>query len=96
MCKHIAAVLYGVGARLDEKPELLFLFGAWTTRELIGAHAEAAVHEAVARKGMGRRIAESELAGIFGVELTGETTASRSAKKKAVSQLERKGKKPKR
>ena len=22
MCKHIAAVLYGVGARLDESPEL--------------------------------------------------------------------------
>jgi uncharacterized Zn finger protein len=24
MCKHVAAVLYGVGARLDENPELLF------------------------------------------------------------------------
>jgi len=24
MCKHVAAVLYGVGARLDNKPELLF------------------------------------------------------------------------
>src|SRR5216684_3106768 len=24
LCKHIAAVLYGVGARLDEKPELFF------------------------------------------------------------------------
>ena len=24
MCKHIAAVMYGVGARLDEKPELFF------------------------------------------------------------------------
>lgn len=24
MCKHVAAVLYGVGARLDEKPELFF------------------------------------------------------------------------
>jgi uncharacterized Zn finger protein len=24
MCKHVAAVLYGAGARLDEKPELLF------------------------------------------------------------------------
>lgn len=24
MCKHVAAVLYGVGARLDEDPELLF------------------------------------------------------------------------
>ena len=25
MCKHIAAALYGVGARLDEKPQLLFV-----------------------------------------------------------------------
>src|SRR5262249_30702744 len=25
MCKHVAAVLYGIGARLDERPELLFL-----------------------------------------------------------------------
>ena len=24
MCKHVAAALYGVGARLDEQPELLF------------------------------------------------------------------------
>ena len=24
MCKHVAAVLYGIGARLDERPELLF------------------------------------------------------------------------
>jgi uncharacterized Zn finger protein len=25
MCKHVAAVLYGIGARLDERPDLLFL-----------------------------------------------------------------------
>src|SRR3989442_1644858 len=25
MCKHLAAVLYGIGARLDERPELLFV-----------------------------------------------------------------------
>src|SRR5229473_3072421 len=25
MCKHVAAALYGVGARLDEKPQLLFV-----------------------------------------------------------------------
>jgi uncharacterized Zn finger protein len=25
MCKHVAAALYGVGARLDEQPELLFV-----------------------------------------------------------------------
>ena len=28
MCKHVAAVLYGVGARLDAKPELLFCCAA--------------------------------------------------------------------
>src|SRR4051794_22166158 len=25
MCKHVAAVLYGIGARLDQEPQLLFL-----------------------------------------------------------------------
>ncbi len=35
MCKHVAAVLYGVGARLDEKPELLFLLRHVDHRELV-------------------------------------------------------------
>ena len=32
MCKHVAAVLYGVGARLDASPELLFILRAWIAR----------------------------------------------------------------
>ncbi len=35
MCKHIAAVLYGVGTRLDTKPELLFELRAVDPSELI-------------------------------------------------------------
>ena len=35
MCKHIAAVLYGIGARLDEKPELLFTLRNVDQEELI-------------------------------------------------------------
>lgn len=70
MCKHIAAVLYGVGARLDKKPELLFLLRGVDHEELIGTHAEAAIHEAVSRTGA-RRIAESDLGEIFGVEFDG-------------------------
>ena len=35
MCKHIAAVLYGVGARLDQKPELLFRLRAVDENELV-------------------------------------------------------------
>jgi uncharacterized Zn finger protein len=35
MCKHVAAVLYGVGARLDAKPELLFRLRAVDERDLL-------------------------------------------------------------
>ncbi|MDD4391852.1 MAG: SWIM zinc finger family protein [Desulfobacterales bacterium] len=35
MCKHVAAVLYGVGSRLDSQPELLFLLRGVDAQELI-------------------------------------------------------------
>ncbi len=35
MCKHVAAVLYAVGSRLDKKPELLFLLRGVDHEELI-------------------------------------------------------------
>ena len=68
MCKHVAAVLYGVGARLDESPELLFLLRGVNLEELIAAKAEAAV-ETVLKGGTRRRVAEKDLAEIFGLEL---------------------------
>ena len=38
MCKHVAAVLYGIGARLDEQPDLLFALRKVDHQDLI-AHA---------------------------------------------------------
>ena len=35
MCKHVAAVLYGVGARLDHQPELLFRLRAVDEKDLL-------------------------------------------------------------
>ncbi len=35
MCKHVAAVMYGIGARLDEAPELFFTLRQTNHRELI-------------------------------------------------------------
>jgi uncharacterized Zn finger protein len=35
MCKHVAAVLYGVGARLDQQPELLFRLNQVDENDLI-------------------------------------------------------------
>ncbi len=68
MCKHVAAVLYGVGARLDDRPELLFVLRGVDSEELIDAHAEAAV-QSVVRGGKGRRIAEKDLGSIFGMDI---------------------------
>ena len=41
MCKHVAAVLYGVGARLDAQPELLFRLRAVDEKDLVTGIDEA-------------------------------------------------------
>lgn len=68
MCKHVAAVLYGVGARLDEAPELLFLLRGVDHEELIGAEVGLAAG-AMGRKEGRPRIAEDALADVFGIEM---------------------------
>jgi uncharacterized Zn finger protein/DNA-binding transcriptional regulator YiaG len=75
MCKHVAAVLYGVGARLDEKPELLFILRGVDHEELIAADAVAAASLIGGKQG-GRRIAESDLEGVFGIEMLAEESSS--------------------
>lgn len=68
MCKHVAAVLYGVGARLDHKPELLFALRGVDHEELIASDAEAAVSTAIA-SGKSQRLAAADLSDVFGIEL---------------------------
>lgn len=70
MCKHVAAVLYGVGVRLDERPELLFTLRGVDPLELIeGAGAAVAQH---AEKAGAAGLDESQLADVFGIELSPE------------------------
>ena len=68
MCKHVAAVLYGVGTRLDESPELLFRLRGVDHEELIAADVKAAAAVADS-KGDRRRIADDDLAAVFGIEM---------------------------
>jgi uncharacterized Zn finger protein len=68
MCKHVAAVLYGVGARLDQQPELLFKLRGVDHEELIAADAEAAVSAATSR-GKSKRLAGDDLSDVFGIDL---------------------------
>jgi len=70
MCKHIAAVMYGIGNRLDTQPELLFLLRGADTADLIASAADAPATAAAA----GESLAADELADVFGVEI--ETSAT--------------------
>ncbi len=68
MCKHVAAVLYGVGARLDTKPELLFLLRGVDHQELISVEAEKAVVRATTQS-KAKRVQAEDLGAVFGIDL---------------------------
>jgi len=68
MCKHVAAVLYGVGARLDTRPELLFTLRGVNHEELIETDAEKAVAAATSR-GKAKRLATAEIGDVFGIQI---------------------------
>ncbi|MGC8477640.1 MAG: SWIM zinc finger family protein [Acetobacteraceae bacterium] len=68
LCKHVAAVLYGIGARLDAKPELLFRLRAVDAGDLVAGIGEAlpASKQAPAP---GRVLAADDLAAIFDLDI---------------------------
>jgi uncharacterized Zn finger protein len=79
MCKHVAAVLYGVGARLDKKPELLFVLRKVDHEELISAELD--MQTATAGRGKRRRLANQDLSNIFSIDI--EDTTPPVKKKKS-------------
>ena len=63
MCKHAAAVLYGVGSRLDDRPELLFRLRDVDAEDLVVG--DMALPDASA----GDDVLAGDLADIFGIDL---------------------------
>lgn len=63
MCKHVAAVLYGIGARLDHSPELLFLLRGVDHMDLIGS--EVKIPKSTRKKPQ----VAGDLSDIFGIDL---------------------------
>jgi uncharacterized Zn finger protein len=96
MCKHIAAVMYGIGSRLDSRPELLFTLRGVNHEELIAIDAESAL-SAATTSGKSKQLASTDLSDVFGIDLDSgeETNASpdtpantrrkRTAKKKSAA-----------
>jgi uncharacterized Zn finger protein len=75
MCKHVAAALYGVGARLDEKPELLFVLRNVDQKELLaGAGRDVAFTQA---KPSAKVLDEADMAALFGLEMAENADAAK-------------------
>lgn len=72
MCKHVAAVLYGVGARLDEEPELLFKLRHVDHLDLIN---KASLKAPSKRDVTAKTIKEQDLSNLFGIEMDSGSAA---------------------
>lgn len=86
-CKHLAAVLYGIGSRLDDEPGLLFL--------LRGVNQDELINQAVSKENLAQELnagsgdlAGEDLSAMFGIELDSrleEPVAPRRSIRKATT-----------
>ncbi len=84
MCKHAAATLYGVGARLDTAPELLFTLRDVDHLELISQAVDAANLDQ-ALQSQGAALAGTDLGEIFGIDLESKNGAKSDTSSKVVT-----------
>ena len=66
LCKHLAAVLYGIGARLDTNPELFFLLRGVDHHELVVADVASIAEGAGAEV---ETLDDANISSVFGIEL---------------------------
>ena len=89
MCKHVAAVLYGVGARLDLEPQLLFRLRSVDEKELI-ANAGKTIASPKQTPAAAKLLAGEDLADLFGLDMGAEPPAPKPPKPSAKSVAPRK------
>jgi len=71
MCKHVAAALYGIGARLDEDPSLFFELRGVEIDELVSHVVTTKARQLLtrAKRKSGRVMDDTNLSEVFGIEL---------------------------
>jgi len=74
LCKHLAAVLYGIGARLDQQPELLFILRGVDHTDLISEEVQ------IPKGKTKRRQLSGDLSDVFGIELDESTAPTKKSK----------------
>src|SRR5215210_4358833 len=68
MCKHVAAALYGVGARLDEAPELLFQLRAVDEKDLV-ADLDTVLPVSNRPLDIGKVLETEDISALFGLDM---------------------------
>ncbi|WP_291322389.1 hypothetical protein [Desulfonatronospira sp.] len=82
MCKHVAAVLYGVGSRLDVQPEFLFRLRGVDAAELISEGVYMPDIEDSDRTDV---LSEDSLGDIFGIDMDQAASTPQDSKRPAAS-----------
>jgi uncharacterized Zn finger protein len=89
MCKHVAATLYGIGTRLDDDPGLFFQLRKVKIDDLIQQTLKDQSYKLLekAEKMSSGKIAESDLSGMFGIDMeeTIDLDFSKTPKKKSAA-----------
>jgi uncharacterized Zn finger protein len=80
MCKHIAAVLYGVGARLDQQPDFLFMLRQVDATHLVTQAAELPM-QVMKTSSKSKVLDDTALADVFGIEMATAYTPPVTKKK---------------
>jgi len=85
MCKHVAATLYGIGARLDEDPGLFFKLRKVKMKDLVTGAVKDSARKLLkkAERKTGRVIADSDLADVFGIDMEGPVDSNKKKAKGA-------------
>ncbi|MCP3679048.1 MAG: helix-turn-helix domain-containing protein [Gammaproteobacteria bacterium] len=93
MCKHVAAVLYGVGARLDNDPQTLFLLRGVNHEELIDVSTQAI--DQTLNQGIQQRVEdEASLSELFGIDFDTSESENSALSREIASTTSANKKKP--
>ena len=94
MCKHVSAVLYGIGARLDSQPELLFVLRQADYFDLLASATDSSNLDQSNAEDMDT----TQLSALFGIDIdesanTDSTKKPEKLKNKSIDHSSGKGKK---
>ncbi len=86
MCKHVAAVLYGIGSRLDKKPELLFHLRAVNENDLV-AHIDTSLPLAKKAPDAEKVLESDDISALFGLDMAAPQPTNKHKKSRAKSKV---------